>query len=95
MKASLVLFCCYALLVLSGCVSPRAISVSHLNRTNVNYEQGIAVLKSAKTHGVVIRLLSTTFSNETSQLPALLIGFANGTDKSIDFSTYNVSCRSG
>jgi len=62
---------------------------------DATYEQGVAILKSEKTHGVVLRILSTSFSNETRELPALLVGFANGSDHSIDFSTQNISCRSG
>lgn len=95
MKSIFPLFICILLFCHIGCTSPRTISVSNLNKADATYEQGIAVLRSVKTHGVVIRLLSTGFSNETHNLPALFVGFANGSEHSIDFSTKNISCKSG
>lgn len=95
MKSILLFIISSILLILLGCASPRSISVSNLNAVDTTYEQGVAVLKSVKSHAVVLRVLSTSFSNETRELPALLVGFANGRDHAIDFSTQNISCRSG
>ena len=95
MKTKLLFFIGCALLIFLGCASPRSITVSNLNAVDATYDQGIAVLKSIKTHGVVIRLLTSIFSNETRELPALLVGFFNGSDHAIDFSTQNISCISG
>ena len=95
MKTKLIFIIGSILLICFGCASPRSITVSNLNEVDAIYDQGIAVLKSTKTNGVVIRLLTPSFSNETRELPALVVGFANGSDHAVDFSTQNISCISG
>lgn len=79
--------------LISGCVSQRSLSVSDDSRAA--YEQGVAVLRSSKTNLVVVRLLSSEFSNETNAMPAFFVAVANGTDNAIDFSTANVTATSG
>lgn len=84
-----------AVVLVTGCVSTKTVTVSSASPVRATYEQGTAVLKSQKTNGVVVRVLTGQFSKETHALPAFYVAVSNAGEKEIDFSTANVSALSG
>lgn len=79
----------------TGCTSTRTLSFASSESQSPVYEQGVAVLQSQQTNGVVVRVLTPEFTSETNSLPALLIYVSNGTDKSFDFSANDIEVLSG
>lgn len=80
---------------LSGCVNSRTLTFASGNSVAPVYEQGVPLVKSQKTSGVVVRILTSEFNNETSGLPSLFVAAYNGSTSSFDFSTDNISAQSG
>lgn len=95
MKSRIVFLLTFSGLLLSGCVSTKSITVSDASPVRATYEQGTAVLKSQKTNGVVLRVLTAEFTKETNALPSFYVAISNGGDKEIDFSTTNLAAFSG
>lgn len=57
----------------------------------VEYEQGVAVIKSVDKNGVVVRLISNQFDSENP--PALYVMVANLSNEPFLFSTQNISAE--
>jgi hypothetical protein len=52
-------------------------------------------MKSEKKNTVIVRLLTSEFSNDTRGFPAFYVAALNGTDQPFDFSPANVKAFSG
>lgn len=80
---------------LSGCVNSRTLAFAAGNSVAPIYEQGVPLVKSQKTNGVVVRILTSEFNNETNGLPSLFVAAYNGSTSDLDFSTENIRAESG
>ncbi len=84
-KYILLLYIIFTIIFLASCT----MTIRPSPNQAVEYEQGIAVLKSYKTNGAVVRLLTNEFKSENP--PAFYVAVANYSDKPFLFSTDNIS----
>ena len=88
-----VILSAFALALLSSCST--SMQVSSLNTVTPFYVQGNPVLVSKKKNEVSVRLLSERIANDPAMLPEVLVVFVNSSGAVIDFSTENITAKTG
>lgn len=84
-----------AAIALCGCESTRSLEVAGDSSSQAIYENGVAILHSAKKYDVSVRVLTPSFGKQTAEYPALYVSVGNPTNATIDFSDSNISVHSG